>query len=189
MDKKYYAATTPEEAKHETDFKLFKYREISKTDKMKSEAKEHFMRGLTSPSFLAESNEYEPEKHRDLEDLHNKLKGAETHTSGMMYLQLHLYVELRPELVEKEGYDLLDTENKIMAEIFGIEGTDATHLMYKPIVRFFSGKHLLRSEDELEEWSFYHVTNRNRINIREVVLTDEFIEFLKEVMVEAQRYD
>lgn len=86
-----------------------------------------------------------------------RLHGGRHHAKMMALLQYEIYGCLKPDLVEKNNYDLLDNENLIMAEVGSIRGRLSEQVsvnLFKSRVRRF----LQRLEvDESEDWSFYYL--------------------------------
>ena len=63
--------------------------------------------------------------YKKAQELHHNLRGKRGHTRLMLQIHSYLYGEYRPELVERKNYDLIDYENKVMAEAGSISGVNA----------------------------------------------------------------
>lgn len=110
-----------------------------------------------------------------LDEMDAELKGDEEHSKLMLLLQNYLYEDqLNTEGIEKRHHDLLDREQKIMAEV-GTNGL-ASNDLRDFLVRVFRLHYNRREKSGISEWTHYYL-NYN-LDLYEVKITEEGCEVL-----------
>lgn len=111
-----------------------------------------------------------------LDKIDQELKGGKDHSKLMLLLQNHIYEDrLNTSGIEGRHHDLLDKENKIMAEV-GTNGL-ASNDLRDFLVRMFRLHYNRRETEGLSEWTHYYL-NYN-LELYRVELTNKGCEELR----------
>lgn len=114
------------------------------------------------------------------DEIDMKLHGEVSHTQLMLALQYHLYDELRPTVVERRNYDLVDRENRIMGEVGCVNGKKSVFKgrseFVRRVFRFLLGHGDIENR---ENWRFYWLPYESDF-IYECRLTNESLRKIKD---------
>lgn len=122
------------------------------------------------------------------QDMHHRLRGKKNHTKLMLLLQAFLYDgDLRPEVVEVWHHDLVDQENKIMAEV-GYNGTcsNGIRAFMKRVFKFLCdhGYEL----DDPRDWKFWYLNHDRELFKAELEPTAYEKVFNRDI-IDLRKYD